>query len=165
MDFATATFVVIAKYISDKLNADTNRNDGWVIRSIFAIANAGSSNPVIADLAAKIADWKACKSEYHHPLSLPQFTLAKNLALRNLTTLAKLAKSNACRTADVPVAEDIVPTALASVSKPAAKKPARKKVKRAKPCMMTPDVEGLAPWEYDDRQFEGAGLPEMAVEF
>ena len=93
IDFATATFAVVAKYIAEKLAADTDRNDGWVIRSLLVLVETGSANEVLVDLAAKVHEWKLGQSDYHHPLSLSQFMLAKGLVSRRIATLAKIARA------------------------------------------------------------------------
>ena len=93
IDFATATFAVVAKYIAEKLAADTDRNDGWVIRSLLVLVETGSANEVLVDFAAKVHEWKLGHSDYHHPLSLSQFMLAKGLVSRRIATLAKIARA------------------------------------------------------------------------
>ena len=149
MDFATATFAVIAKYIAEKLAADVNYKDGWVVRSLIALAKEIKVE-IIIDLAAKVHEWKLGHSTFNNPLSTKQFELARKLTLRNVATIAKIAQ-----TAAKPPSAAVEPTVKEEV---VSVKPARKSRKKAeyKPTM---DVGGVAPWEYDDgvaREFEPA---------
>ena len=152
IDFATATFAVIAKYIAEKLATDANYKDGWVIRSLLTLAKEIKIQ-IITDLAAKVYEWKLGHSNYNNPLSSKQFELARKLTLRNVATLAKIAQNKSNPSVEPVKQEEVKPI-----------KPARKSRKKAS-YEPTPDVNGLAPWEHDDRRFEGVGMPEPAVEF
>ena len=173
MDYATATIVAIVKFFLTTFNADTNRDNGAVIRSLVALSSV-NEDATVHNLTDAIVAWRAGESDYRHPLSPEQFVLAKKLVCKYATTLARLAKNRPAgetATANTPTSIVTHESTPASVTPAPAEKPSalpprgQKRVKQAKQprlpkperilqktgYTLTPDKDGMPPWEYDDR--------------
>ena len=146
IDFATAAIAVIVRHLQGVFANDTNRDNGPVMRAVVALAGVNGS-PLVQSLAGAILAYKGGEGDC---LGDEDFATAKWLVCRNLTTLAKIAKSKAgSKPATTPPVVTPPPAALDKTPRKSA--PRKPRAKKVKPTFeTTPDKGGVAPWEYDD---------------